>query len=427
VPQSVRIEVADVGAPPPNLAVTSVRRDGDRIVASVRNTDSRARDTRVRLLLDGRPSGDMPITVGPSASAEIALPAASRAAAAEVQIDDRDGLPADNVRYAMLDPAGRPSVLLVTSAGYPGRDAFYVQQALAAGEPYQIAGASGAQLSAWDQDRLASHVAVFLLSTRGLERRGREALAAYARGGGGLLIAAGPDIDADVVADVFGDGSLLRVAAPVQMVAERRTLAPADVRHPIFQPYGSNAATLGLVKFRIVARIGGPGCQTIARFTTGEPALLDCSIGDGRAMVMASDLDNRWNDFPLHPTFVPFLHEAVRYLSSGRPHADEYLVGDAPAGVPREPGIATLQDRAGVGAPGRTRRVAVNVDPREGDPARISADEFQSAVTRLKDVGASEARVEATQQEDRQHLWQFVLLAMLALLTLEGLVASRTA
>ena len=124
---------------------------------------------------------------------------------------------------------------------------------------------------------------------------------------------------------------------------------------------------------------------------------------------------------------MPFLHEAVRYLASGRPHAYDYLVGDAPAGVPRKPGIATLPDRPVAGAPGRTRRVAVNVDPREGDPARISSDEFQSAVTRLKDVGVSEARLEATQQEDRQHLWQFVLMAMLGMLALEAVVASRTA
>ena len=72
----------------------------------------------------------------------------------------------------------------------------------------------------------------------------------------------------------------------------------------------------------------------------------------------------------------------VRYLASGRPHANDYLVGDAPVGVPRKPGIATLPDRPGAGAPGRTRRVVVNVDPRESDPARISSDEFQSAVTR---------------------------------------------
>jgi hypothetical protein len=295
VPQSVRIDVVDVGALPPNLGITSIRRDADRVVASVRNTDSRARDTRVRLVLDGRPAGDMPVSIGPNTSTEIALPAAARAAAAELSIDDPDGLQADNVRYAMLDSASRPSLLLVTGAGEPGREAFYVQQALAAGEPYQIAGVSGARLSSGDTP-LSSHAAVFLLSTRGLERRGRDALVAYVRAGGGLLIAAGPDIDAEVVADVLGPGAPLRVVPPVDARPERRTLAPADARHPIFQPFGSNAATFGLVKFHTVARIGGSGCQTLARFTTGEPALLDCPAGDGRAMIITSDRKKQWNE-----------------------------------------------------------------------------------------------------------------------------------
>ena len=175
------------------------------------------------------------------------------------------------------------------------------------------------------------------------------------------------------------------------------------------------------MRFQTVARIGGADCQTLARFTSGEPALVDCGAGDGRAMVFASDLNNRWNDFPLHPSFVAFLHEAVSYLSSARPHAAEYLIGDAPPGIPRTPGIVAVQEGP------RARSVAVNVDPREGDRARLSAEDFQAAVMRLKDVGVSEARVQASEQEDRQHLWQYVLALMIVALACEGLVASRTA
>lgn len=142
-------------------------------------------------------------------------------------------------------------------------------------------------------------------------------------------------------------------------------------------------------------------------------------------MVIASDLNNRWNDFPLHPTFVAFLHEAVRYLSSARPQGSEYLIGDAPAGMARAPGIVSVAD--GGAKDGRQRRVAVNVDPREVDAARVSSADFEAAVTRLKDVGASEARVRATEQEDRQHLWQYVLAVMLIALAFEGVVASRAA
>jgi hypothetical protein len=178
------------------------------------------------------------------------------------------------------------------------------------------------------------------------------------------------------------------------------------------------------VRFNHAARIAGPGCQTLAKFTSGDAALIDCASGQGRAVVLASDLNNRWNDFPLHATFVPFVHETVRYLSSAGTRAGEYLVGDVPAGVPPVPGIVTMPDSS----KSRPRRVVVNVDPRESEPARTSADEFQAAVAHLKDAGAAghSASVAAADQESRQHLWQYLLGVMLVALAIEGTVASRT-
>jgi len=427
VPEGTTIAVADVGAMPPNLAVTAVRPLADRLVATVHNGGARARDARVHLRIDNRPAVDATVPLGPNQSAEATFAGAPRGAAATVTVDDVDGIQADNVRYAVLGGTNKPSVLVVSGSGDLGRDAFYVQHALAAGTPaaaaFQVTGVGGAQLSAWSEDRLASHAAVVLLSTRGLERRGRELLGAYTRNGGGMLVAAGADVDGSIIADVLGAGSTLRVVTTGTR-PEPRALAPTDVRHPVFQPFAGNAATLGLVTFQNASRIGGTGCQTLARFTTGDEALVECPSGDGRTLVLASDLDNRWNDFPLHATFVPFLHEVVRYLASARAHASEYFVGDAPAGVQRAPGIVTVGDPAVAAG---TRRIAVNVDPREADPARITIEDFQSAVTRLKAAGGVEARVEARQQEDRQHLWQYALALMVLLLAGEGLLAARTA
>jgi hypothetical protein len=191
----------------------------------------------------------------------------------------------------------------------------------------------------------------------------------------------------------------------------------------VFHAFAGNPASLGLVTFQSAARVSGTGCQTLARFTTGDTALVECPAGEGRALVLASDLNNRWNDFPLHATFVPFVHEAVRYLASSRAHAVDYLIGDAPAGVKRTPGIATLSD----GASGRSKTIAVNVDPRESDPVRLTIDDFQSAVTRLKETAGGATRGEARQQEDQQHLWQYALAAMAILLAAEGVLAARTA
>jgi len=170
--------------------------------------------------------------------------------------------------------------------------------------------------------------------------------------------------------------------------------------------------------------VDGSACQTLARFTTGDAALIECPAGEGRALVLASDVGNRWNDFPLHATFVPLVHEIVRYLASARAQASEYLVGDAPTGAPRTPGVVTLTDAANPSGAGR--RVAINVDPREADPARLTVDEFLSAVTRMKDSGASRTRIEARQQEDAQHLWRYLLAMMAVVLGVEGMIAAKT-
>src|SRR5262249_2302227 len=44
VPDTVRVEIADVGAMPPNLAVTAIRPLRDRVVATLHNAGPRPRD-----------------------------------------------------------------------------------------------------------------------------------------------------------------------------------------------------------------------------------------------------------------------------------------------------------------------------------------------------------------------------------------------
>jgi hypothetical protein len=363
--------------------------------------------------------------VAANGSADVTFPAV-RGRSAAIEVEDPQGIQADNVRFVVVENAGRPGVLVVGSTGDLAHEAFYLQQAIVArgteGVVYDADGAGASELASWNQARMNRHAAVVLTSTKGLERHGRELIAAFVRGGGGLLITAGQNVDGDVVADTLGDVNV-RIATPSASDRDMqlRSLAPADVRHPIFQMFGAGASSLGLVQFHRVSSLRAAGCETLARFTTGEAALVDCPAGEGRVLVLASDLDNRWNDFPLHATFVPFVHEAVRYVSSARPRTSEYLVGSVPAGVRPIPGVYAVPTG------GESRLVAVNVDPAESNPARLTSDEFQTAVTRLKDAAQADERVDAREQEDRQHMWQYVLAAMIAMLIVESVVATRTA
>jgi hypothetical protein len=420
IPERARVEVRDAGAAPDNFAVTALRTEGDRVVVAVRNDSARTRETTVRLQVDGHASGERSVSIVPHGVAEAMFPGGSGHEAA-ASVIDRDGLQADNVRYALLNASSK-ALLIVTATGDLEREAFYLKQAVASAAPAdaapEVVGVAASQLGT--SARLERYSAVLLVSTRGLDRRGRDLLTAYVAGGGGILIAAGPDVDGDVAADVLGPAIKLRLIGPEERgSATGQSLAPADVRHPIFQSFGSTTASLGLVRFTRVATIAGNGCQLIAKFTSGASAAIDCVVGSGRALVLASDLNNVWNDFGLRATFVPFLDGVVRYLSSTRSRGGDYLVGEVPAGVPATPGIFSRPGNV-------SSRLAVNVDLAESDPARISADEFATAVTPLKDAGAADARASDTELESRQHLWQFLLAAAMIGLAVEGFVAGRT-
>ena len=56
----------------------------------------------------------------------------------------------------------------------------------------------------------------------------------------------------------------------------------------------------------------------------------------------------------------------------------------------------------------------------------LSQAEFDAAITSLKNAGAAEARTAEADRESRQHLWQYLLAAMMMVLAVEGVVAAKT-
>ncbi len=452
IPSTVQVEIADVGPAAANLAVTSARVIGDRLVATVRNTGARQADARV-LVAAGSGTNliaasavvaaekTVPVAAGQSADLSFAVPAGQWAS---VRVDDADGAAADNVRYVVLDSASRARVLVVSATGELAREAFYLEQALIARGPedaaaYEVEGVAGDALQSWDQDRLDAHTALVLLSTRGLEHKGRALIGDFVRRGGGLIVATGTEVDGDVLSETLG-GLKVSVGGPPAAGSSRgptagptagtpastnasttRVLAPVDGRHPLFRGF-SGRSSLGQVTFQRVSAIRADGCATLARFTTGESALVECEPGAGRALLFASDLDSKENDFPRHATFLPFMHEAVRYVSGVR-RSSEYLVATIPPGVPAVAGVVMTPGLAGAAG----QLAAVNVDPVESDSARLGAQEFLSAVAADAAPTAGVPRAAAREREERQHVWQYVLAIMIAVMAAESVIATRTA
>lgn len=415
VPATMQVEVRDAGVLLPNAAVVQVRVEPERVVGTVSNSSPVPYTGIARVAVDGRDVGSSPVSLPPDETAEIVVPyRAARRGTLVFSLDDAKGYPADNSRYAVLDPPARTRVMVITTAGAP-QSGLYFARALEAADDhaFDVRVASGADASALSTEDAAAYAAIVLLSTRALDRRGREMLAAFLRGGGGLFVAAGVDVEPAVLSSALGWAELGTVEA---VEAPSLSLAASDVRHPIFRPFGTFTANLGQVRFERIWKLKPQGWEVAARFNDGNPALVERHDGKGRAMIFASDVDRRWNEFPLHPAFVPFAVEAVRHVANVRERGRDYLVADAPAGTGPAPGVYSTTDR---------RTVAVNVDARESTGGRLTSREFAGMLersTRVQVHGGAKETVRAQSVESQQNLWQYGLILMLGVLVIESAV-----
>jgi hypothetical protein len=416
LPEGIELVVHDAGTPVTNLSVSGATVDGARrrAVAIVRNHGEAPRTADVRAAIGGAAAVVKRVTVPARDAVEVAFDAPPDAASLRVAVDDADGYAADNERFGVSESQALPRVLV--AAGSPASAAgFYLSRALQAeaeeGPELEVRTVTGAALAAMAPAQVQQHAAVMLLSTHGLDRRAGDALRAYLAAGGGMFIAAGPDVDASVL-------SALLEWRPVLAPRDARqagVLAATDLRHPVFRPFDAVAANFGQVVFDRAWQIdAAEGWRVVARYTNGAAALVERG-GPGRVLLFTSDVDRRWNDFPLHPAFVPFAQEVARYLGARPAAVSSYLVADVPAGVAAKPGLAQVANRI----------VAVNVDIRESGVERVTPAEFQKLVARSSADTLPRAQRLARETEGQQNYWQYGLMLLLATLVVEAFVGSR--
>jgi hypothetical protein len=424
LPPGIELSVEAVPPAVENVAVERVAREAGGVSAVVRSTGLTDRRVRVRLLLDGREAAAQTVAIPAGQAAAVsftrALPPRGTVA---VAADDAGGLPADDARYLVLDPAPPLPVLVVTPVDGAGDEAFFVVKALeSTGEKGAIAvevcRADDRRLA--DPARVSQYRVVIVLGTRGLDRPAREALAAFPGERRGLWVVAGPDTEPGVMRELLGGGGWRLVEGEVE--SDPGAMTVADPRHPVMAALGGAVGTLGQIRTERAMRLVPPASASVlARFAGGAPALVDWTGEPGReprrVLVSTTDVGRRWNTWPLHPTFVPFVVEGVRYLAGDPGVAESVIVGPAYGEASARPGVIE------VGSP--PRRVAVNVDPREARLDTWTADELLARVERLPEAAGGAAVQASIDAEARQGLWRAVLWALLVVLAVEAVGASR--
>lgn len=234
------------------------------------------------------------------------------------------------------------------------------------------------------------------------------------------MVIGGPSLDPVLIADVLGDDNPITLRK-VQSQVET-TFSIVDTRHPAFQVFGDLVGTFAQVSVRESFHLlETEEIEALARYEDGATALAEYSSGNGRVLVFASDLNNSWNDFPLKPTFVPFVYELMQYLIGEHSHEREFTVDDVPVGVDQVPGFTVIPDDG--------RQVVVNVDSRESNTDFITTQEFENELRKSQttDDGLRSISPIGSEHEDVQSYWWYLILLMVVVLIGEAWLARSMA
>jgi uncharacterized membrane protein len=351
-----------------------------------------------------------------------------------------DAIAADNRRWCVIDFPEVESVLVID--GDPDqRNAFFIQAIF---EPGQRARTGVrpevhpvALLRDVSAESLEKYSAIYLFDVDRLPERARDNLETYVRGGGGLAVFVGPQVNLAASNELlYRDGAGL---FPVPLVRDdllaetddAATVPDVDIcaaDHPVFRELlqGQNplVSTWRVERFLRVDpawSASGSTVRLLARLRNGAPLVVEQAFGQGRVLAFLTSYAPYWNDMVLGPTVLVALRLQA-YLGVARRAADTRLVGteiqlplsaeqyreDLRAFLPTEDPAAPLvidrsarkpdeaarqfvaailpreTQRSGIyemwlrrvdGAL-QAARFAVNVDPREGDVAQVPVSQL---------------------------------------------------
>lgn len=455
LPEGTTLSIHNVQAGKvPNFAVEAVTAPSivadpkkTRILATISGFATPAATRNVTLSVNGK-------TVQ---SKSVNLPAAGRATVeftgfdasygwnrGQVSIDAADSLPGDDVfRFASERADPRP-VLFLHEPGRT-RGALYFRSALesAAENLFTIDAMPAGQAANVSPFKYAF---VVISDVTNLAPELIASLKKYVTGGGGVLVALGASAGTRPAEPLTGRKVLeSRYAAR----GAERFFSPAglDLTHPAVRL----ANRWEGVRFFQVIRVEPGSAAVVARINDNTPLLLDERLGAGRILTFTSSLDNVANDFPLHPSFLPFVDQVSRYLAQVESRPATLTVDSAielrAEGAKAASAVEVLdpQGRRALDLKAASTALSIRAD-QEGfyevnrqnnrkELVAVNADRAESNLEPMPKesveiwaaTGSSGTSGVAEAQNDQRNasLWWYVLLLLLIALLAEAFVASK--
>ncbi len=385
-------------------------------------------------------------------------PDMSGALSLRVEIGD-DDLTADNTRVLVLVIPEKIRVLLIRETP---EDTYYLAQAL------QVAACDVIQKQPDDvtEDILQQADVIYVCHVATLSRGIIDGLHRRLESGAGLGIFLGRQVDIRhynaQVLPVLLPAMLTSVQGRLGEKATYQTLQSPLPDHPLLVDLQLDGPFHSPKFYAYYGVSPQANTQPVLSFATGTPALLECRIGSGRAVLFSSGLHANltWNEMPVAGFFLPFMHRLTGYLAVGAFGQANYVVGQTvyrdirsgnakeavlrapgqeaqtlwpeqqgsrsvwPIGVARTPGLWELfaQERL-------SDRFAVQVHSQEADLTPISETRlstlFRGARVAVVTSEMPLSDVVLSQRRGRE-LWRFMLAGALVFMALEMVMTRST-
>jgi hypothetical protein len=358
--QGLRVRLVDVGADDTaNVALESLK-PLDRTVlagaesrweAVVRNASPRVLNgIKAVLRVDDRPTEITLPEIPPRQSAKVALAVRFPGAGphdVSLQLPE-DELPGDNQQWAAVPV--KESLLIRLVDGEPSNEPFGSEvDYLAAPLSIGVGDAEAWRVEVVTEDdfvspRLEPPDVLVLANVAAPSPEQAARLAAAVRGGMGLMIFTGAKLDAGLYNDLlYRRGErLLPCTLRAQVDTDVRGVFVEPVHpSPIEKLLSLKPSALERVAARQIMAVDEatePGTvRVLARWNDAarSPAVVERVVGDGRVLLWTTTADRAGNDWPIEPSFVLAVREAVRGTARPTPLTNTVSAGDHPRRVVR--------------------------------------------------------------------------------------------
>lgn len=286
-----------------------------------------------------------------------------------------------------------------------------------------------------------------------INRENIASLRQYLQSGRTILLVMKSTDDVETLKSLSGTETIETDEADVDRYA---MLGRIEFKHPLFIPFSEprfgDFTQIHFWKYRRVNCENWPNTQVLADFDSGDPALIEFSMGKGALLILTSSWNPSDSQLALSSKFVPLLYSVLEYSGVLAGQKYQYFVGDhilIPYSIKsgsadiqirkpddslinldagqevftetNMPGIYTIETSAG------NHQFAVNLSPRECQTSAMQIEDIekfgvsfrQSSDITAKSNIQSKTKISFAGMENEQKVWRWVLVALLVISLVE--------